>query len=124
MTARNKDIYEAWEALFKKYGEAYPKEKAEIDRMFSGVFDGKVEDALREMAKSATGPAATRALSGKALNAIKDYMPELVGAQSPNAMGLDVSQGIPSESNIRDMALLSDWCVHIAGAYRLAGART
>lgn len=83
VAARNKGIYEAWEALFKKYGESFPKEKAEIDRVFSGVMDEKVETALREMAQAAEGSASsTRVLSGKALNAIKDLMPELIGGSA------------------------------------------
>lgn len=79
---RNKAIYEAWEALYKTYGETYPKEKAEVDRIFSGVLDDNVEKALREMAKTSSGALSTRVLSGKALNAIKDHMPELFGGSA------------------------------------------
>lgn len=82
VATRNKGIYEAWDALFKKYGETFPNEKAEIDRMFSKAVDDKVEKALREMAKGTTGPLSTRAISGKALNAIKDYMPDLIGGSA------------------------------------------
>ncbi|KAL8271802.1 hypothetical protein Esti_004274 [Eimeria stiedai] len=80
--ARNKLVYDGWEELFKKYGESFPKEKAEVDRVFSGALNEKVEQALREMAKAASGPASTRVLSGKALNAIKDHMPELIGGSA------------------------------------------
>ena len=80
--ARNREIYDSCVALYKKYGESFPREKEEIDRMFSGKIEGKVEEALREMAKSSSEASSTRALSGKALNATKDYMPELVRLQA------------------------------------------
>ncbi|XP_026192447.1 transketolase 1 [Cyclospora cayetanensis] len=76
---RNTQQYEAWQALFAKYGESHPKEKEELERMLSRQVAPQVEQALRDMAKAAEGtPSSTRALSGKALNAIKDFMPELV----------------------------------------------
>lgn len=82
VAARNKAEYEAWQSLFAKYGESYPDEKREIERMFGREVKDQVEAALRDMAKAAADtPASTRVLSGKALNAIKDFMPELVSGR-------------------------------------------
>ncbi|KAL8433813.1 hypothetical protein Efla_005400 [Eimeria flavescens] len=81
--ARNNAIYESWETLFRKYGESFPKEKAEIERAFKGELKKEVEEALRKMAReNAKNAASTRVLSGKALNAIKDHMPELIGGSA------------------------------------------
>lgn len=83
VAARNKAEYEAWQSLFSKYGETYPDEKREIERMFGREVNEQVETALRDMAKAAADtPASTRVLSGKALNAIKDFMPELIGGSA------------------------------------------
>lgn len=83
VAARNKAEYEAWQSLFAKYGESYPDEKREIERMFGREVKDQVEAALRDMAKAAADtPASTRVLSGKALNAIKDFMPELIGGSA------------------------------------------
>ncbi|CDJ41786.1 transketolase, putative [Eimeria tenella] len=83
VAARNKAEYDAWQTLFTKYGEAYPKEKQELGRMFGREVSEQVETALKDMAKAAADtPASTRVLSGKALNAIKDFMPELIGGSA------------------------------------------
>lgn len=83
VASRNKHIYDTWTSLYKKYGSQYPQEHTEINNMFNNIIDKNVEIKLREMAKNnINAPAATRALSGKALNAIKDFMPQLIGGSA------------------------------------------
>jgi transketolase len=74
-------LHAEWEKLFAAYAEAYPKEAALWERVMSGGLPDFWEYQLPEFSP-ADGPMATRAASGKVLNAIASVLPTLVGGSA------------------------------------------
>jgi transketolase len=75
----------AWNALFKKYAEHYPKEAAELKRRISGKLpESWAADiaALVDKNAEADKPVATRKSSEAVLNAIGPLLPELIGGSA------------------------------------------
>ncbi|MBC7233359.1 MAG: transketolase [Chloroflexi bacterium] len=71
----------AWQARFAAYEKAYPELAAEWRRVMSGELPEGWEKHLPVFEPSA-GPMATREASGKVLNALAPYIPELVGGSA------------------------------------------
>lgn len=71
----------AWQARFSAYENAYPELTAEWRRVMSGELPKGWEEHLPTF-DSAAGPMATREASGKVLNALAPYIPELVGGSA------------------------------------------
>lgn len=72
-----------WERRFSEYKTKYPKEGAELEAMFSRTVPAAAVAALRALAKETKTKAdSTRAHSGRALNAIKDTLPDLIGGSA------------------------------------------
>ena len=96
-----------WTRLFERYEEAYPEDARELRRRLSGTLAPGWEEALPTFAPAA-GALATRAASGKVLNALAPVVPELVGgsadlAGSNNTMikgGEDLSAASPGGRNV------------------------
>jgi len=71
----------AWSARFDAYAAAHPEAAAELDRRLRGRFPEGWENQLPEFG-AGDGPIATRAASGKALNAAAGVLPELTGGSA------------------------------------------
>jgi len=78
--ARGRALEAAWRERMEAYREAYPDEAAELERMLAGDLPDGWDAGLGEVVSS--GPAATRASSGRALNAIAPRVPELIGGSA------------------------------------------
>ena len=74
-------LHAEWEKLLAAYAEAYPKEAALWERVLSGDLPDFWEYQLPEFSP-ADGPMATRAASGKVLNAIAPVLPTLIGGSA------------------------------------------
>ncbi len=71
----------AWQAKFEAYRAEYPELAAELERRLAGVLPAGWADGLIEFPADAKG-LASRASSGKVLNAIAERLPELVGGSA------------------------------------------
>ncbi len=78
---RGKSKREAWTARVASYAAAHPELAAEFQRVVAGdLVPSDVADALRDV--TADGPLATRACSGKVLNALAAAVPALWGGSA------------------------------------------
>ena len=71
----------AWNVMFAAYCEEYP----ELETLWGRYHDAKAGEALSDDAdywKKQEKPEATRSLSGKMINYIKDVMPNLIGGSA------------------------------------------
>jgi transketolase len=71
----------AWQARLESYRRAYPAEAAELERRLAGVLPAGWQEALPIFPADAKGMA-TRAASGKVLNALASRLPELMGGSA------------------------------------------
>ena len=78
--ARGRDARAAWDARLASYRKAFPDLAAELERRLAGKLPADWEKALPTFAGE--GGQATRAASGKVLNAIAAKLPELVGGSA------------------------------------------
>jgi transketolase len=67
-----------WNQHFQDYEKAYPELAAEFNRTLNGELPDNWEQDLPRF-NPEDGPMATRSASGKAINAIAPYLPELMG---------------------------------------------
>ncbi len=76
--------YDAWNALFAEYCEKYPEMKALWDRYHD---ENAADDLIdnEEFWAFEDKPDATRNLSGKMINRIKDLLPNLIGGSADRA---------------------------------------
>lgn len=72
---------DAWQAMLARYRDVHPEPAGELDRRLAGERPDGWEDALPTFSPD-DGPLATRKASGAVLNAIGDYLPELVGGSA------------------------------------------
>ncbi len=70
-----------WNKLFASYREKYPDEAAELKRRLSGNLAGNWEKEIPEFPADPKGMA-TRAASGKVINALSSVIPELIGGSA------------------------------------------
>lgn len=70
-----------WNKLFASYREKYPDEAAELKRRLSGDLAGNWEKEIPEFPADPKGMA-TRAASGKVINALSSVIPELIGGSA------------------------------------------
>lgn len=70
-----------WDAAFEAYKAKFPEEGAEIERRFKGELPADIVDCLPRYTP-ADKKEATRSLSGKALNALAEKLPELFGGSA------------------------------------------
>jgi len=70
-----------WRDLFTSYEAAYPQEAAELQRVFEGELPAGWEESVPHF-RPDDGAMATRAASGKVLNAIAPALPELLGGSA------------------------------------------
>ncbi|MBB5709217.1 transketolase [Sphingomonas xinjiangensis] len=78
IAARGKPAREAWEALFARYGEAYPEEAAQLQDLRRGKIKDGWQDAIPSFPEDAKG-LASRDSGGKVLNALAPVIPALMG---------------------------------------------
>lgn len=70
-----------WQRLFKAYQQAYPELAAELKRRLAGELPQGWDQNLPEFAADPKG-IATRAASGKVINALAERLPELIGGSA------------------------------------------
>jgi transketolase len=70
-----------WKGLFASYRAKYPDEAAELKRRLSGNLAGNWEKEIPEFPTDPKGMA-TRAASGKVINALSSVIPELIGGSA------------------------------------------
>jgi transketolase len=70
-----------WKALFEAYRSAYPDEATQLRQALAGELPEGWEEALPVFEPDA-GPLATRAASGKTLNALAPVIPNLIGGSA------------------------------------------
>jgi transketolase len=70
-----------WQACLDAYRKAYPSEATELERRLAGILPEGWDQDLPEFPADAKG-LATRAASGKVINAIAPNLPELVGGSA------------------------------------------
>ena len=89
-----------WTALFTRYAEAYPEQAAQYKQWMSGELPEGWESVLPEF--EAGGKMATRASSGKVINAIAPAVVNLVGGSADltgsNKTGIDGSTDFQKET--------------------------
>lgn len=73
--------YEQWQKMFEEYKKEYPELAAQLTKAFSGVPGEEFLAALPQFPADEKGMA-TRAASGKVLNAIAPVLPELIGGSA------------------------------------------
>jgi len=78
---RGQALERQWNELLQRYREAHPETAAELDQRLSGKLPDGWEEAVPSFDPSEK-PIATRAASGKVLNAIVPKLPELVGGSA------------------------------------------
>jgi transketolase len=79
--ARNRERLAGWEERLAAYRKSYPENAAELARRLAGELPKDWADAL-PVFSAEDKPIATRAVSGKVLNAIAPRIPELVGGSA------------------------------------------
>jgi transketolase len=79
--ARGREAHRTWASLLETYRKAFPQEAAELERRLSGELPAGLADLLPEFPADAKG-LATRAASGKTLNALAAALPELMGGSA------------------------------------------
>lgn len=98
---RGRKLEDDWDDLMKRYRQAYPDLAAELDRRLAGALPAGWDQDLPEFAPDAKGMA-TRASSGKVLNALAKHIPELIGGSADltpsNKTWLDGSPDFQPES--------------------------
>ena len=98
-----------WTALFTRYAEAYPEQAAQYKQWLSGELPEGWESVLPVF--DADSKMATRASSGKVINAIAPAIVNLVGGSADltgsNKTGIDGSTGLSKRYASR--SLLPIW---------------
>ncbi len=79
--AKGKESQGEWQKLFESYASEYPDLAKEFERVMDGKLANGWDETLPSF-KSDDGPMATRAASGKVLNAIAGKIPELMGGSA------------------------------------------
>jgi transketolase len=96
MGARGATAYEAWTEKFKAYTEQFPTEAAQVNSMFANELPDGWESSLPTFDADAKGMA-TRASSGKVLNAVAAAIPNFIGG-SADLAGSNKSNNDASEA--------------------------
>ena len=78
---RGQELERKWEELMGRYREAHPDIAAELDQRLSGKLPEGWQEAIPKFDPK-DKPIATRAASGKVLNAIVPRLPQLVGGSA------------------------------------------
>jgi transketolase len=78
---RGQELEQKWEELMGRYREAHPDIAAELDQRLSGKLPEGWQEAVPKFDPK-DKPMATRAASGKVLNAIVPKLPQLVGGSA------------------------------------------
>ena len=79
--ARGAELETAWQAKFEAYRAEYPELAAELERRLAGKLPDGWSDGLIEFPADPKG-LASRASSGKVLNAIAEKLPDLIGGSA------------------------------------------
>jgi transketolase len=78
--ARGQQAEDQWNALRAGYEQKFPAEAAELERLIEGRLPEDWDVGIPQF--SAEKPLATRAASGKVLNALAPHLPELIGGSA------------------------------------------
>ncbi len=98
---RGQKLEAEWDDLVNRYRKAYPDLATDLDRRLAGDLPSNWDRNLPEFPEDTKGMA-TRASSGKVLNALATHIPELMGGSADltpsNKTWLDGSPSIQAES--------------------------
>jgi transketolase len=75
------EMENSWSKMFVEYQKKYPTEAGELERRLAGGLPPGWEDSLPSFSPDSKG-IATRAASGKVLNALSSQIPELIGGSA------------------------------------------
>jgi transketolase len=78
---RGGELESRWNEMMQRYRKAHPEEAADLDRRLSGKLPDGWEEAIPTFDPK-DKPIATRAASGKVLNAVVPKLPEIVGGSA------------------------------------------
>ncbi|MFZ1321980.1 MAG: transketolase [Ignavibacteria bacterium] len=78
---KGKEKRNEWKKMYSEYSEKFPDESKEIDRLLKGEFIEGWEKAFPVFTTD-DGMMATRSASGKTLNAIAEYFPQMIGGSA------------------------------------------
>jgi transketolase len=78
---RGETLQAEWKSLFKDYSREYPELGTEFERRMQSKLPENWDQDLPKFSSN-DGPMATRAASGKVLNAFSPYLPELMGGSA------------------------------------------
>jgi transketolase len=78
---RGKRVYADWQDLLKRYREAHPELAGELERCISKNLPDSLADIIPVFPPDTKG-LATRASSGKVINALAQRLPELIGGSA------------------------------------------
>lgn len=79
---RGRRLQSAWKTRFEAYSREYPIEATAFESDVNGELPEGWDKDLEELLGTFTSPVATRAVSGKAINAIANCLPRLVGGSA------------------------------------------
>jgi len=79
---RGRRLQSAWKTRFEAYRREYPTEATAFESDVNGELPEGWDKGLEELLGTFTSPVATRAVSGKAINAIANCLPRLVGGSA------------------------------------------
>jgi len=130
-TIVNEEKKQAWDALFAKYQEAYPKEAAELERRFTNKLPEGILEKLPMYEYGQEGSSmATRKFSQACLNAIGPSLPELMGGSAdltPSNLtsygGKDFQKDTPEGRYVRFGVREHGMCAISNGLYAYGGIR-
>jgi len=80
-TAKGAEAEEEWNKLFTDYKNEFPKEAELFENIFAGNFGEEWKENLPEFDEFGS-KIATRSASGKVINALKDYLPVMIGGSA------------------------------------------
>ncbi|MBL1213015.1 MAG: transketolase [Ignavibacteriae bacterium] len=93
--AEGKRAEENWNNLFENYSIKYREDAEQLTKIFNAEFDDTWKENLPVFETSSSG-IATRAVSGKAINAIAENLPTLIGGSAD----LDASNNTAIKSSV------------------------
>jgi transketolase len=93
--AEGKRAEENWKNLFENYSIKYREDAEQLTKIFNAEFDDTWKENLPVFETSSSG-IATRAVSGKAINAIAENLPTLIGGSAD----LDASNNTAIKSSV------------------------
>lgn len=101
-TLQKQEYEDAWDSMFLDYKAKYPAEASEFERVMAGKLPPNWDEALPAFEVGAK--LATRAASGKVINAVAKVMPELFGGSADLAPSTNTHMDGMGDFGVQDYA--------------------